>query len=179
MLAAVAAGVIAVGAAVAFHYFGTSRPASPLKVGGPAPAFDLPAIGFDGRVRLADLKGKPTVVGILDTRWPRFLDAVEGLERLNRALRHRGLAVVGVFVDPEVERPASFVARYPELTFTPALDPGGKGTAAGYGRPAAPEIVVIDVRGTVVARSTDVAAWRTAAFRRTVEPFVEPEKPGL
>ena len=39
--------------------------------------------------------------------------------------------------------------------------------------------MVIDAAGKVVARSTDVAAWRKAAFRKTIEPFVEPEKPGM
>jgi peroxiredoxin len=176
--AGLAAAAVAVAAIVAFYYFAASRPATPFAVGGPAPAFDLPAIGFEGRVRLADLRGKPIVVGILDTRWPEFLDAVEGLERLNRALRRRGLAVVGIFIDQDAEAPRAFAARYPEMTFTPASDPDGNGIAAGYGRPRSAELVVIDTSGKVVARSTDVRAWRTVAFLKTIEPLVEPEKPG-
>lgn len=169
---------LALALAVSFYFFGRSRPASPLNTGVPVPDFDIPAIGFDGRVRLADLKGHPVVLGVLDTRWPVFLDAVEGLERLNRALRRRGLAVVGVFIDPDVQAARDFVASQP-VTFTPAHDPGGQALRPGFGQPRAPELVVIDASGKVVARSTDVAAWRTPAFRKTIEPFVEPEKPGL
>lgn len=162
---------------MAFSSFDRSRPRSPLPAGGPAPALDVAAIGFEGRVRLADLKGHPIVLGVLDTRWPAFLDAVEGLERLNRALRHRGLAVVGVFIDPDARAAREFVASQP-VTFTPAHDPGGEALRPSFGRPRAPELMIIDAAGTIVARSTDVAAWRRPAFREKVEPYVEPEKPG-
>jgi peroxiredoxin len=172
------AAVIAIALAVAFHFFGRWRPASPLAAGDPMPDFDLAAIGFEGRVRRADLKGHPVVLGVLDTRWPEFLDAVEGLERLNRALRRRGLIVVGVFIDPDVQAARDFVASQP-VTFTPAHDPDGQALRPGFGQPRASELVVIDVSGKVVARSTDVAAWRKPAFRQTIEPFVEPEKPGM
>ena len=175
--ATLAAAAIAIALALSFYFFGRSRPASPLEEGGLAPGFDLPAIGYDGRVRLADLKGHPVVLGVLDTRWPAFLDGVEGLERLNRALRHRGLAVVGVFIDPDAQAAREFVAAEP-VTFTPAHDPGGHALGPAFGRPQAPELVVLDASGKVVVRSTDVAAWRKPAFRKTVEPFVEPEKPG-
>jgi peroxiredoxin len=169
---------IAIAVSLAFYFFAAARPASPVEVGRPAADFDLAAVGFERRVRLAELKGKPIVLGIVDTRWPAFLDAVEGLERQNRALRRRGLAVIGVFVDQDAAAPIAFVGAHP-VTFTPAHDPGGDAIAAGYGRPKAPELVVIDTTGKVVARSTDVRAWRTAAFRKTLEPLVEPEKPGL
>ena len=176
--AILAATAIAIALAISFYFFGRSQPASPLAEGGLAPDFDLPAIGFDGRVRLTDLKGHPVVLGVLDTRWPAFLDGVEGLERLNRALRHRGLAVVGVFIDPDVQAARDFVASKP-VTFTPAHDPGGQALAPAFGQPEAPELVVLDPSGKVVARSRDVAVWRKPAFRKTVEPFVEPEKPEL
>lgn len=175
--ATVAAAVIAAALAVSLHFV-RARPASPLEAGRAAPDFDIAALGFDGRVRLAELKGHPIVLGVLDTRWPAFLDAVEGLERTNRALRRRGLAVVGVFIDTDAEAALDFVLSQP-LTFTPAHDPDARVIGPGYGRPRAPELVVIDAGGKIVARSTDVAAWRTAAFRKALEPFVEPEKPGL
>ena len=101
-----------------------------------------------------------------------------GWSGLNRALRRRGLAVVGVFIDPDVQAARDFVASQP-VTFTPAHDPDGQAR-----RPA------MDSRGppsswssTCPARSSrarlDVAAWRKPAFRQTIEPFVEPEKPGM
>ena len=175
--AALVAAAIAIAMAVAFHFFGRSRPASPLAAGDVVPDYDLAAIGFEGRVRRADLKGHPAVLGVLDTRWPAFLDAVEGLERLNRALRRRGLSVVGVFIDPDVQAARNFVASQP-VTFTPAHDPGGQALRPGFGEPRAPELVIIDASGKVVSRSTDVAAWRKPEFRKTIEPFVDPEKPG-
>ena len=178
MAATLVAAAIALALVVSFHFFGRSRPASPLGAGDSMPDFDLPAIGFEGRVRRADLKGHPVVLGVLDTRWPEFLDAVEGLERLNRALRRRGLAVVGVFIDPDVQVARDFVASQ-AVTFTPAHDPGGQALRSGFGQPRAAELVVIDASGKVVARSTDVAAWRKPAFRQTIEPFVDPEKPGM
>ena len=146
----------------------------------PRPTSTSPPLGFDGRVRLAELKGSPIVLGILDTRWPAFLDAVEGLERLNRALRRRGLAVVGVFVDADADGgPATFVGAQP-VTFTPAHDPDAQAhrpqVTAG---PRLRSSWSSTASGNVVARSLDVAAWRTAAFRKTLEPYVEPEKPGL
>ena len=170
---------MAIAAVLAFQFLAATRPAAPFAVGDLAADFDLAPVGFEGRVRLSDLRGKPVVLAILDTRWPSFLDAVEGLERLNRALRRRGLAVVGVFVDADAAAPKKFVADYPELTFTPAIDPGGHGTAAGYGRPQAPELVIIDREGRIAARSTEVAEWRKRGFQSRVAPYVEPEKPGL
>ena len=168
---------MAAGLAVAFHYFARSRPSSALRVGAELPEFDLPTLGHDGRLRTADLRRRPAAVGILDTRWPAFLDAVEGLERLNRALRRRGLAVAGVFVDDDPAAAREF-ARTQPATFTTAHDPGAQAIAPGQGPPAAPELLIV-VDGRVVVRSTDVAAWRTPAFRATFEPYLEPEKPGL
>jgi peroxiredoxin len=175
--AAVAAAVIAVALAVTFIFVARSRPASPIKAGAAAPDFDLVALGYEGRVRLAELKGRPIVLGLIDTRWPEFLDAVEGLERTNRALRGRGLAVVGVFLDRDPAAALEFIGAHP-VTFTPAHDPDGTATGPRYGRPRASELVVIDSAGKIVARSLDVAAWRTAPFRKTIEPLLEPEKPG-
>jgi hypothetical protein len=174
---ALAAGALAVagGLAVAFHYTARARPASALRVGSTLPEFDLPTLGHEGRVRTADVRRHPTVLGILDTRWPNFYDAVEGLERVNRALRGRGLLVVGVFVDEDPAAAREF-ARTQPATFTTAHDPRAAALAPRDGPPAAAELLVV-VGGRIVVRSTEVAAWRTPAFRASLEPFVEPEKP--
>jgi hypothetical protein len=168
---------VAIAAAVAFLYFTAARPASPLPMGAAIPPFDLPALGHEGRVRDTDLRGHPVALGFLDTRWPDFLDAVEGLERLNRALRRRGLVVMGVFVEEDPEAAREFVRTQP-VTFTTVHDPGARAIAGAARPPSAPEIVVL-VGGRAVSRSTDVAAWRQAPFRSTFDPYLEPEKPGL
>jgi hypothetical protein len=167
---------VAAALGVAFHYAARSRPSSPLRQGAELPSFDLPALGHEGRVRAEDLRRHPAVVGLLDTRWPAFLDAIEGLERLSRALRFRGLVVVGVFVEEDAAAAREFIRTQP-VTFTTAHDPGARALLAGQGPPAAPELVVV-VGGRIVSRSTDVGAWRHPPFRATVEPYVEPPKPG-
>jgi hypothetical protein len=174
---AVGALLVAGGIGLAFQYVARSRPASVLRAGAPLPDVDLPTLGHEGRLRTADLRRHPAVVGLLDTRFPDFLDAVEGLERLNRALRARGLLVAGVFVDEDPQAALVFALSQP-ATFTTAHDPRAAALAPGQGPPAAPELLVV-VDGRIVARSTDVAAWRTPAFRATIEPYLEPQKPGL
>jgi peroxiredoxin Q/BCP len=101
-----------------------------LDAGQPAPDFDLPSDG-GGRVRLADLKGKPLVLYFYpkdDT--PGCTKEAEGFAQAYPAFQAAGIQVVGVSKDSAASHDR-FKAKY-RLPFPLASDAEG-GVVEAYG----------------------------------------------
>jgi peroxiredoxin Q/BCP len=101
-----------------------------LDAGQPAPDFDLPSDG-GGRVRLADLKGKPLVLYFYpkdDT--PGCTKEAEGFAQAYPAFQAAGIQVVGVSKDSAASHDR-FKAKY-RLPFPLASDAAG-GVVEAYG----------------------------------------------
>ena len=116
----------------------------------PAPAFDLPRLVGEGRVSLADLRGKAVVVNFWASWCEPCKDESPYLEGLWRERRGDGLVLVGVN-EEDVSTDARRFARRYRLTYPVVRDKSG-GLRDDYGLRGYPETFVIDRRGHIVER---------------------------
>jgi peroxiredoxin len=97
-------------------------PLHPLQPGDPAPGFTLPAVNRDGMVSLADLCGRPFVLGLFrGLHCPFCRRQVRQLADMQPALRNAGLETVAVINTP-VER-ARLYFRYRPMPLLLLADP--------------------------------------------------------
>lgn len=119
--------------------------------GDPAPAFDLPALRGDGRVRLEDYRGSPLIVNFWASwcvpcrkEFPEFKAA---LERYG----DEGLEIVGITYK-DISSDARAFAKDQGATWTLAEGGQGDPVAKDYGVRAIPQTFFVDRDGTVVSR---------------------------
>ena len=152
--------VIAVVAAISANN-GDSKTADPKPVrtstagvapkGSQAPDFDLPRLRGPGRVRLADLRGRPVVVNFWAS-WCIPCRKEFPLFRTTQAkYRSQGLQIVGITFK-DLSGDARAFAKQQRANWT--LAPGGDGDPVGkaYGIRALPQTIFIDRRGTITNR---------------------------
>ena len=116
--------------------------------GARAAAFDLKRLDGDGRVRLADLRGKPVVVNF----WASWCEPCKKeLPRLEDAYRrYKGrVAFVGVNTTDFTGEAQKFVDRY-DITFPVVRDANGR-VLAKYGGLPIPWTYFVDRNGRVAA----------------------------
>ncbi len=121
------------------------------RVGGPVPAFVLPALDGSGRVRVDDSSGRPLVVNFWASWCGPCRDEAPILEAAWRKYRGR-VDFVGVDIRDFNTDAKRFVDRF-GLTFPMAYDGPGD-TWDTWGIVALPETFVVDASGTIVARTT-------------------------
>ena len=150
----------------------------PATEGHPAPAFELPRLpraegeraGEAGPISLASLRGKVVVLDFWASWCDPCKDAMPALAALDRRMRDRGVAVVGVLTDdPELEE-AARVAHDLGVRYPLVIDDGS--IAQRYGVQNLPTAVFID--GAGVVRATEVGPQSAEALVRIVEPFLRP-----
>jgi peroxiredoxin len=109
-------------------------PLHPLQPGDPAPAFTLPAANREGSVSLADLRGRPFLIGLFrGLHCPFCRRQVTQLAEIQPALRAEGIETVAVINTP-VER-ARMYFRYRPVPLLLLADPAC-GTHRAFGVPA-------------------------------------------
>jgi peroxiredoxin len=109
-------------------------PLHPLQPGDPAPAFTLPAANREGSVSLADLRGRPFLIGLFrGLHCPFCRRQVTQLADIQPALRAEGIETVAVINTP-VER-ARMYFRYRPVPLLLLADPAC-GTHRAFGVPA-------------------------------------------
>jgi cytochrome c biogenesis protein CcmG, thiol:disulfide interchange protein DsbE len=140
---------------------------SPL-VGRPASPFTLTT--FEGHpLSLERMQGKVVVLNFWAS-WcnPACYDEAPVLERGWRAWQHRGVIVVGVDIQDNVEAAQRFMRQF-SLTFPNVRDLTGK-VSIDYGVYGVPETFFIDRRGRI--RAKHVGAVTDAVFRSKVEALL-------
>jgi thiol-disulfide isomerase/thioredoxin len=114
-------------------------------VGRPAPRVELPGLR-GGRVRLADLRGRPVVVNFWASWCPPCLAEMPEFERVHRRLGDR-VAFLGVNQRDQAQA-ADQLARSTGVTYPLAVDPAGRAFDA-FGGLGMPTTVLIRADGTV------------------------------
>jgi cytochrome c biogenesis protein CcmG, thiol:disulfide interchange protein DsbE len=114
-------------------------------VGWPAPRVELPGL-HGGRVRLADLRGRPIVVNFWASWCPPCVAEMPDFERVHWRLGDR-VAFLGVNQRDQPQA-AEELARTTGVTYPLAVDPAGRSFDAFGGR-GMPTSVLIRADGTV------------------------------
>lgn len=178
VLATVGIGVVIAALVAVIGLYSLSPRATKVHVGEFAPDFRLPTLGPPAPpITLSLLRGGPTVLIFLDTRWMGSGPYMRYLERMHRRYLHRGMRTVGVALDTDVAAVAPFIATN-NLTFPIVSDPGGKAITSGWGTPRDPEAYLIDPQGRVEAVFTKRLDWSDAAIKEMLERHLERPVPG-
>lgn len=157
----------------------------PLRVGSPAPAFDLPELRVtSGSPRssrsLEDLRGRVVFVNFWATWCPPCRDEAPSLERLYRRYAPSGLEVLAVSIDEPaaLEAVQTFVKEL-DLTVPVLLDPE-RDTYRRYQATGVPETFVVGPDGRVVERLVGPREWDDPRYAALVERLlgVAPPSPG-
>jgi cytochrome c biogenesis protein CcmG, thiol:disulfide interchange protein DsbE len=114
-------------------------------VGRPAPQVELPGLR-GGRVRLADLHGRPVVLNFWASWCPPCLAEMPEFERVHRQLGDR-VAFLGVNQRDQAQA-AEELARSTGVTYSLAVDPAGRAFDA-FGGLGMPTTALIRADGTV------------------------------
>jgi cytochrome c biogenesis protein CcmG, thiol:disulfide interchange protein DsbE len=141
--------VLALLGLLGWKLFSDEGPAA--KVGGPVPAFDLPALDGDGRIVVDGRSGRPLVVNFWASWCGPCRDEAPILEAAWRKYRDR-VDFVGVDTRDFTGDARAFVRRF-GLTFPMAYD-GPAALWDIWGIDALPETFVVDASGTIVAHTT-------------------------
>ena len=120
-----------------------------------APAFTLDRLDRDGRLGVADLKGKAVVVNFWASWCVPCRDEAPVLQKTYERYRDRGLVVLGVDVNDFRQDARRFMKRY-GLSYPVVYD--GKGSTVGkWGVRGFPETFFVDRTGKLVGERIEGA----------------------
>ena len=113
-----------------------------------APAFTLDRLDREGRLSLADLRGKAVVVNFWASWCIPCRDEAPVLQQTYERYRDQGLVVLGVDFNDFRQDARRFIDRF-DLTYPVVFD--GKGSTAGrWGLRGVPETFFVDRSGAIV-----------------------------
>jgi cytochrome c biogenesis protein CcmG, thiol:disulfide interchange protein DsbE len=129
----------------------------------PAPGFELPVLSrgsgdqprlkralADGRLALAELRGRPVVVNFWASWCPPCRTEAPRLERAWRAYRRDGPVFVGLNMQDVTDDARAFVEEF-DVSY-PNVRDGSDAVARDWGVTGLPETFFVDRRGRVVGR---------------------------
>jgi cytochrome c biogenesis protein CcmG, thiol:disulfide interchange protein DsbE len=119
--------------------------------GSPAPDFDLPKLRGPGRVRLADLAGKPVIVNFWASYCIPCRKEFPTFRKVEAKYRAQGLEIVGITFK-DLAGDARRFANQQDATWTLALGGDGDPTGRAYGVRSPPQTFFIDRAGKIVSR---------------------------
>lgn len=146
----------------------TEKPIAP--VGSALP--DLVFADLDGgHRRFAELRGAPALINVWASWCPPCRAEMAGLDRLYRALRGKGLQLVGISADSDLNLAREYL-RQAGLSFPVWSDPGGKAMAALLGTPAIPASLLVAADGRIRRVEIGERVWDAGPARAWVEDLV-------
>ncbi len=141
-------------------------PARAVQVGEPAPPFALPEMGGAETVALADLSEKVVVLDFWASWCAPCREALPFYSDLHREFSDRGLVVLAVNVDEDLEDARRFLERL--SLAQPTVRDADWQVGRRYGVAVLPASVVIDRRGLVRGRHVGFDAGYAADTRALV-----------
>lgn len=124
---------------------GVARP------GSRAPDFDLARLRGPGRVRLADLRGKPVIVNFWASWCVPCRKEFPTFRAAQAKYRAQGLEIVGITFKDLTDDARAF-AKQQRANWTLALGGDGDPVGRSYGVRAIPQTFFVNRQGTIVAR---------------------------
>lgn len=139
----------------------------PLRVGAPAPGFELSDLEGNA-ISLEGLRGRVVFVNFWATWCAPCRDEAPSLERLYRELRDERLEIVAVSIDENGARDEvqAFRDRY-ALSFPILLDPEQRVYSA-FQATGVPETFLVDQRGRMTERFVGPRNWTDPRYARAV-----------
>lgn len=124
-----------------------------VRIGGPAPEFNLPLVGADSdSLSTDDLKGKVAVVNFFSSWCASCKIEAPVFERTWQQYREKGLVVLGINIQDVEEDALDFIARY-RITH-PVVRDANQEVANQFGVKGIPETFFIDHRWTFAGIGT-------------------------
>lgn len=136
-----------------------------------APDFQIPTPG-NGVLRLSDLRGKVVLLNFWATWCEPCREEMPSMERLHRAYKDRGLAVLAVSLDSQGASVVKPFVKKLALTFPIGLDPK-MAVRETYGVWAVPSTFIIDRSGKRVLFANGARAWDSKAAHALVESLLK------
>lgn len=118
-----------------------------------------------------ELRGSPAILNIWATWCGPCREEMAGLEGLHQALRPKGLALVGISVDEDLNLVKEYV-RYARITFPIWSDPRGAAVFNLLPSRALPTTVMIGSSGRVHRVVLGAHAWMDGTARKWVEELL-------
>lgn len=140
-------------------------------VGGRAPDFRLPQLGAEGRLGLADLRGKVVLLDVWASWCGPCREAMPQYDRLRTSFPGEQFAVLAVNVDEARADAEKFLAAHP-VGYAIVLDPAGEVPKA-YGLIGMPTSYLIDRDGTVRWRGQGFKSADIAVLRKEIGKLIE------
>ena len=147
------------------------------KPGTQAHAFTLPD-PHGKKLSLADFKGKAVVLNFWATWCSPCVAEMPGLIKLHEEYKDKGLIVLGVSADTDVDPVVQMVDRF-KITFPIVVDAKGS-TVLKYGARALPTTYLIKANGEMLGYLHGARSWESAAAREWMEYLIggsQVEKP--
>jgi len=139
-----------------------------------APSCALMSIGTSERFDLERFRGNVLWVDFWASWCGPCAEAFPFLDDLERELGARGLRVVAINVDENVDDAREFVSRHP-VAVALASDPSGT-CARAFGVPAMPAAYLVDRRGAIRHVHTGFRAGEAEALRGVVRALLAEEQ---
>jgi cytochrome c biogenesis protein CcmG/thiol:disulfide interchange protein DsbE len=149
-LGAQAAAVLVVVALFVVLVWRLTHPASPPKIGGPAPAFALRRLNGTGTMSLASLRGKAVVLNFWASWCGPCKSEAPLLEQLWHEYRGKGVVFVGMDSNDASGDALRFLRAH-DITYPVVSDENGLVAANRYGVADLPVTYFVDRRGRLVA----------------------------
>lgn len=121
------------------------------QIGYQAPAFDLPQIGGEGQLKLADLRGKVVLLSFWASWCGPCRVEVPALEQAWAAVKDKDVVIVGVSIDDTPADAQGFLRMFP-VTYPMLLDVGGGQIGNDWQVMSLPTTIIIDKQGVVRRR---------------------------
>lgn len=137
-------------------------------VGAPLPNVALAGLTGEAPTSTESLRGAPLLINVWATWCGPCREEMPGLERLSRRLAARGVRVIGVTVDHDLNLAREFVRAH-KLTFPIYADGAAKPLQSALGMGMLPETLLVTADGMIAARIAGARDWNGGESDRLLE----------
>jgi thiol-disulfide isomerase/thioredoxin len=161
-------------ALTAIAALGAPGSAAAVDEGQPAPQFALASLSGDGKVSIAQHRGKVVYVDFWASWCAPCLKAVPALEKLRKEFPASDFQVIAINLDRDLDRAQKFLADHP-VGYPSASDPDGKLPEA-FGLETMPTSYLIDRNGVVRYVHRGFRAGDEQKIRDHIRALLGPER---